>query len=99
MLNSSVTKEAVKAAFLDRDFERGQSLMREWCKQASAEMKAASGDVERRRIFEDARSFVEENIYLVRVIRAHISAELHANSASFLYADPDSEQHRWRING
>jgi hypothetical protein len=99
MLNSPVTKEEIKAAFLDREFELAQSRMREWCKQVSIEMKAASGDVELRRIFEDARSFVEENLYLVRVIRAHISTELHANSASFLYTNPDSEQHRWRISG
>jgi hypothetical protein len=91
--------EELKAALLNRDFYQAEFLIGEWGKSVTGEMKAASGETERRRILDDACAFAEQNICLTRVIRAHISAELQANSASFLYVDPNLEQPRWRLSG
>jgi hypothetical protein len=92
-----MNKDDLKAALANRDFDRAQSLILAWGTSVKAEMRAASGQTERQRIFEEAVSFAEGNIYFARVIRAHIAAELHANSASFLYCDTDLERHRWQI--
>jgi hypothetical protein len=91
-------KEEIKAAYLNRDFERAQLLMAEWCKQVAIEMKTASSKRELRQKYDEAHAFIQENIYLVRVVRAQIATELQSNSASFLYRDADSERHRWRIS-
>jgi hypothetical protein len=90
-------KEDLKAALVTRDFERAQNLIAEWGARVREDIKAASTQAERQRIFDDALAFAEGNVYLTRVVRAHISAELQANSASFLYRDAESEQHRWQI--
>jgi hypothetical protein len=91
-------EEELRSALLERDFTLAQSLVRAWGDAVSAEMKAASGEAERRRILEEARSFGEQNLYLAQVVRAHIATELNANSASFLYADADLELPRWRLS-
>jgi hypothetical protein len=92
-----MNKEELKTALANRDFDRAQALILEWGTSVKAGIRAASGQSERQRIFDDAVSFAEDNIYLTRVIRAHIAAELQANSASFLYRDTDLEQPRWQI--
>jgi hypothetical protein len=69
----------------------------EWGTSVKAEIKAAAGQAARRRIFDDAVSFAEGNIYLTRVVRAHIAAELQTNSVSSHYGDTDLEQHRWQV--
>lgn len=92
-----MNKQELKAALANRNFERAQALILEWGTSVKAEIKAASGQDERQRIFEDAVSFAEGNIYLTRVIRAHIATELQTNSVSSVYCDTDLEQHRWQI--
>jgi len=93
------SSEELKNALLNRDFERAQSLISAWGEEISWSVKAASGPAERYRILEDARSFLEQHLYLARVVRAHIATELKANSASFLYANTELEQPRWRVRG
>ena len=90
-------KEELKTAFLNRDFDRAQALLNEWAQDVSVGIKAAQGDAQRRRIFDEACSFAEGNICLARVVRAHIATELQANSGSFLYQDSDLEPTRWQI--
>jgi hypothetical protein len=90
--------QELRSALLERDFTRAQSLITAWGNAVSAEIKAASGETERRRILEEARSFGEQSLYLAQVVRAHIATELNANSASFLYADAELELPRWRLS-
>jgi arginine repressor len=92
-------KEELKDALLNRDFERAQALISAWREAISASMKAASDSAERYRILEDAQSFLEQHLYLARVVRTHIATELKANSASFLYRNTELEQPRWRVRG
>ena len=93
-----MNKEELKTALANRDFDRAQELILEWGTSVRAKIRAASGQTERKRIFDDAASFAEDNMYLIRVVRAHIAAELQANSASFLYRDTNLEQHHWQIS-
>jgi hypothetical protein len=90
-------EDEIKTALLDRDFDRAQSLIGEWGKSIAVAMQAAAGEAARRRIYDEARTVVESNTYLARVVRAQIATELHANSASFLYRNADLEQPRWQI--
>jgi len=95
-----VTKdEELKDALLNREFERAQSHISAWREAVAESMKTASGSAERYRILEDAQAFLEQHLYLARVVRAHIATELQANSASFLYANTELEQPRWRVRG
>ncbi len=94
-----MTSEDLRTALLNRDFERAQRLIRQWGEEAAQRIAECRSPEERRRIFDDARAFGEQNLYLAQVVRAHISAELHANSASFLYAGSNPEQSRWNVRG
>jgi len=94
-----MTREELKDALLNRDFDRAQSLISAWGEAISRSMKAASGSAERYRILEDAQSFVEQHLYLARIVRARIATELQSNSASFLYSNTELEQPRWRVRG
>ncbi len=89
--------EELKSALLNRDFEHVEILLNEWSESLARDMKAAPNVVERCRILEDAHAFVQQHLYLARVVRANIATELQANSASFLYAGPELEQPRWRV--
>ena len=90
--------EELRIAILNRDFERAQSIIAERTKAIASEVKAATGAVQRRRILEEAVDRAEQDLCLARVIRAHIASELKANSASFLYAESELEQPRWRVS-
>ncbi len=89
--------DELKSALLNRDFDRVQALIGTWRDEILRCLRTASGSAERCRILEEARSLGEQNLYLARVVRAHIATELQANSASFLYADTELEQPRWRV--
>jgi hypothetical protein len=91
-------KEDLKNALLNRDFDKAQSLINEWAALAKAQIRGASGQSERQRIFDEAVSFAQDHIFLTRVVRAHLATELKVNSASLLYHDADSVQHHWQIN-
>ena len=90
-------KDAVKQAFLNNDFELGSSLVKQWGASVKAEMMNAACQEDLRRIVDDALSYAEGNLYLARVMRAHVATELRSNSASFLYRQTELEQHRWHV--
>lgn len=90
-------REALKLALFNRDFEKAQALISAWGKSVTDDMKSTTGEADLRRLVDNALRFAEENTYLLHVVRAHIGSELHANSASFLYLDPEAEQHYWHL--
>lgn len=89
--------EEVKTAILNRNFTLAQELFEEWGTRVKQLIKLASGNQERKEIYERARLFAETNLLLTRVIRAQIASERSTLSAWVQYSDFDLEQHRWQI--
>lgn len=94
-----MTQEHISAALLDRDFERARLLANEWRELVIANVNDASKEAERSAIFNNAISLGEMSLHLARVVRAHIALELQANSALYLYNNPDLERHDWQLHG
>jgi hypothetical protein len=94
-----MSQQELKAALLERAFDRALVLIEEWGARVRAEMKAAGSRSERQRILDGALAFGQQNLYLAQVVRAQVATELRANSASFLYNDAALEQPRWRLSG
>jgi hypothetical protein len=93
-----MTKEDLKTALLNRDFERAQTLIAEWGSSVKSAMKVATNESELRRVFEEAQALAQEYMCLARVVRAHIAAEWDSNSGSFLYRETELERPRFRFN-
>jgi hypothetical protein len=91
--------EELKSALLNRDFTLAQTLIRAWGKTVANQLRAATGETERRCIFEAAIESGNRNMVLAQVVRAHIASELQSNTASFRYLQPDLEPPHWRLNG
>jgi hypothetical protein len=97
-MSTEELRQQLKAALLNRDFPQAQTLIEEWGKLVARSMQAAGSEAKRRQLLDEAVTLGQQSLYLARVVRANIVSELHANSASFLYADSSLEQPRWHLS-
>jgi hypothetical protein len=81
------------------DFETAQRLAVEYGRTIRAQLKAASNLQGRELIFRRAVEYLNDHLYLARVLRAHIAANFTANSAQCLYRRAETDRHCWNLEG
>lgn len=85
------------AALNNKDFDAVTSIAEQLGQQALQDIQTAPTAEVRAKIHQDATTIIGDALHLARALRSHIAAELHANSASFLYTNSDLEQPHWQI--
>lgn len=92
-----MTRQDLMAALKNKDFESVPEIAGRLGEQARLDLEAAPDAATRTEIYRDFTAFINDALHLARVLRCHISTEYCANSASFLYAQSNLEQHHWQI--
>jgi hypothetical protein len=89
--------EAVARALRSGDFETVQQLSVELGAAIRLAMTAANL-ANRVAVFERWNERIQDHLSLARVLRAHISSQLQANTAACLYQPDPGDDHCWRFD-
>jgi len=91
--------QALNRALAAGDFDAAQPLSIE-LGQAIIRRASAAPPASRGTIIKDGLDRLQEHLSLARIMRAHLAAQLQANTAAFLYqCDSSARDHSWRFSG
>jgi hypothetical protein len=80
------------------DFEAAGALSAVYGAAVEAELAANTSLAERLAVAQASLAFLNDQLHLARVLRAHLSSQIRDNSALFLYAAPQAEDHCWELD-
>lgn len=80
------------------DFEAAGALSAVYGSAVRAELDASASLAERLAVAQASLAFLNDQLHLARVLRAHLSSQIRDNTAVFLYAAPDAENHCWELD-
>jgi hypothetical protein len=89
--------QALASAIKTGDFEAVHPLAAAYGQSVIAELRNALTPENREAIARPALEFLNDQLHLVRVLRAHLASQLRANSATYLYQPAEPDKHRWRF--
>jgi hypothetical protein len=80
------------------DFEAAGPLSAVYGATVQAGLAASTSLAQRLALAQTSLAFLNDQLHLARVLRAHLSSQIRDNSALFLYAAPDPENHCWELD-
>jgi hypothetical protein len=80
------------------DFEAAGALSAVYGATVQAELATSASLAERLVVAQASLAFLNDQLHLARVLRAHLSSQIRDNTALFLYAAPDAENHCWELD-
>jgi hypothetical protein len=89
--------QALATAIRTGDFEAANPLAVAYGQSVVAELRTALTPENREAIARPALEFLNDQLHLVRVLRAHLASQLRANSGPCLYQPTEADRHCWRF--
>jgi hypothetical protein len=91
--------EDLARALRSGDFAAANPLAAAYGRGIMAELGAAATSESREAIARPALEFLNDQLHLVRVLRAHLASRLRANVAPCGYQTAEPDKHCWRFEG
>lgn len=90
--------QALAQALQCSDFAAAERCAEEYGGSVRAELNVTTGWERRAAIYREAIETLQNHLYLARVLRAHLAAQVQGNTGSCLYAAPAADRHCWQFD-